>query len=68
MQPQHEQERQKHKKALEKLADYMAGFFSNLAVVGAGLAIFKAEDAASSLVVAFGALCLGALITYFAKR
>lgn len=68
MQPQQEQEQQKRKKALEKLADYMAGFFSNLAVIGVGLAIFKEDDAIYSMLVAFCTLLLGALITYFAKR
>lgn len=43
-------------------------FFSNLAVVGVGLAVFKEEDATYSIIVAFCALFLGALITYFAKR
>lgn len=59
---------EKNRKPFEKLADYMAGFFSNLAVVGVGLAVFKEEDATYSIIVAFCALFLGALITYFIKR
>lgn len=58
---------EKHKKALEKLANYSAGFLSNLAVVGVGLAIFQKEDLTASLSAAVCAFVLGAIASLFTR-
>lgn len=58
---------EKQRARLSRLAEYFAGFLSNLAVVGVGLALFKEEAGAWSLLAAFFALVLGAIIA-LAKR
>ena len=52
------------KRIFAKLASYLSNFLSNLAVVGIGLAIFKADEAFSASLIAILALVLGAVITY----
>ena len=64
----HQEQDPNNTKPLEKLAEYAAGFLSNLAVAGMALAIFKAEEALYSILLALFALFLGALITYFYNR
>ena len=52
----------------KKVAEYMANFFSNLAVIGIGLAIFREERVMLSCGIAVFALAVGALITAIIAR
>ena len=57
-----------HKKALEKLTDYIAGFLSNLAVVSVGLAIFKQDEVVMTLLVSGAAFLCGAIARLFKRK
>lgn len=53
------------KRDLTKLIDYLAGFLSNLAVAGMALAIFKADEAITSVLASLFSLTLGGILLYF---
>ncbi|MBQ9980135.1 MAG: hypothetical protein IJP23_03660 [Oscillospiraceae bacterium] len=52
----------------KKVAEYVANFLSNLAVIGIGLAIFREEKVLLSCGIALFALVVGSLITAIISR
>lgn len=52
------------KRDYTKLAEYIAGFLSNLAVAGVALAVFKSDETITALFASLFALMLGSIIMY----
>ena len=52
------------KPSLTRLAEYLAGFLSNLAVAGVALAVFKSDETLTALLASLFALAVGGLIVY----
>ena len=52
------------KPSLARLAEYIAGFLSNLAVAGVALAVFKSDETLTALLASLFALAAGGVIVY----
>ncbi len=50
------------KPGLTRLAEYIAGFLSNLAVAGVALAVFKSDETLTALLASLFALVVGGLM------